>query len=1196
MLSPEEIADQRELLQAHRRTLDHYLRQVASLGSAYTPPGVINGIYEARDNIKRIRDHLSACNVSVEHRPTDEQSSAEELPIRIVPYQIPEIPHYYIERPEAQRKLQHALLAETGSALITLYGMSGTGKSTLAAHVARDIKETFPDGILWGNLDNLNPADQFLSFLGTLDSTWHHSAPSEKTNLRDVFWQRMHDRNTRLLIVFDNVKDTRQLLELLPHDIKTTNQCRIVAIGLNRFAAPSLSAHEQHMSYFSEKEAETLFRTQLGTEHFKLYLHQLHEISQKLEFVPQLLVAAAKEFVDRKISPNMYLLRLRKGEDQLDKVVNAIEEGLALTIQALTSEQAELFEAIGAFGDGDWTAAMLAAITLQSPARVRQILAVLSEHDLVKIIGGDRYHTNTLVRDFARKCFEKRPEYNRRAAYNLLARYCLDLAQNPDAALAGNTDLHRVPGQAFDHTDPAFVRAFCAGLLPEVSHFRRVLDWAISDKAWDVLLRFASVSSLELHIQLIANSFEIQKSATMATFVEPIIWQHGERIEFQTQSYGHSANWRVRSCPPDKQPVKPSVSKAQVLYSQSIPPNEAITCELTLTILVGQIIDGLLDTMCLMNAQWIGVRAGGLICKYVSIISGCFLACDMSQSIWVGCDAQHVTMRGSSLSYALLQDVKFHGADLREMNLTGAVLDNVDMRGANLRDANMVGTMLKDVDLRGADLRSVNLSGAMLKDVDLRDADLRGANLTAAQADGVELNGCRIDNVTWAGVRPHRFMLEDSALLKEIEQAAAQPVDAVVKHISRRWRPTAALDRLTNRKTDKINHTTSAPSDPVLPDFSNADLRGVSLQSRVLTQYILRGADLRAAHLREVILENADLSDASLRAADLQNANLAKSNLRGADLRTAILNRANLQQADLTKAILRSAQLVQANLHGAQLKGADLRFANCSAVNLSNAGLQDADLTNADLRRARLHDANFCDAQLHSANLAEAIFTDANLADASCIGANFRDATIAEKQLAQAERLDRATLPAGERVEVFDGVGDITISSQTGLRFAHFDGIFEQLDLHGRDMRGVHLDGMFKRIMLAGADLAYGRLRGKFSRINCSTANLTFGRLSGTFFDVNFRSANFQGASLSNANLVNVNLTGALNLSDDQLRHAKRLRGTKLPDGSPYKGQFDLTGDREDALKANINPDDPGAMERFLDGSRPKFVPPPSSS
>jgi len=181
-------------------------------------------------------------------------------------------------------------------------------------------------------------------------------------------------------------------------------------------------------------------------------------------------------------------------------------------------------------------------------------------------------------------------------------------------------------------------------------------------------------------------------------------------------------------------------------------------------------------------------------------------------------------------------------------------------------------------------------------------------------------------------------------------------------------------------------------------------------------------------------------------------------------------------------------------------------------------------------------------------------------------------------------------------VEVLAAPDYESITPSIDLRFAHLDGIFKRIDLSGRGMRGAHLDGMFVEVNLAGVDLSYGRLVGDFSQVDCTGANLSSARLSGTFVEVDFCSADFQGANLSGASLINVDLRDARNVSDDQLRQASRLRGTLMPDGSRYDGRFDLAGDREDAPKAGVDPDDPAAMARFLDGSKPKFVPPKRSS
>lgn len=77
MLSPEDISRQRELLNIHRQTLHHYLRQQATLGNAYTPPAVASGISEARAEIRRIKTMLRAQGAVVTDDPQDDASDGD---------------------------------------------------------------------------------------------------------------------------------------------------------------------------------------------------------------------------------------------------------------------------------------------------------------------------------------------------------------------------------------------------------------------------------------------------------------------------------------------------------------------------------------------------------------------------------------------------------------------------------------------------------------------------------------------------------------------------------------------------------------------------------------------------------------------------------------------------------------------------------------------------------------------------------------------------------------------------------------------------------------------------------------------------------------------------------------------------------------------------------------------------------------
>jgi hypothetical protein len=71
----EEIDDQRELLDAHRRTLAVYLKQRAQFGSAHTPPSVEHGIREARAAIRRIKATLHGWGASAANHPDDEDAA-----------------------------------------------------------------------------------------------------------------------------------------------------------------------------------------------------------------------------------------------------------------------------------------------------------------------------------------------------------------------------------------------------------------------------------------------------------------------------------------------------------------------------------------------------------------------------------------------------------------------------------------------------------------------------------------------------------------------------------------------------------------------------------------------------------------------------------------------------------------------------------------------------------------------------------------------------------------------------------------------------------------------------------------------------------------------------------------------------------------------------------------------------------------
>ena len=87
-----------------------------------------------------------------------------------MPFQVPSLPSYYVDRPDARNRLKSALLNEefhtTGTLVISaIYGLGGIGKSVLASALAHEpeVQAKFPDGVLWVTLGQQPESLAFLS-------------------------------------------------------------------------------------------------------------------------------------------------------------------------------------------------------------------------------------------------------------------------------------------------------------------------------------------------------------------------------------------------------------------------------------------------------------------------------------------------------------------------------------------------------------------------------------------------------------------------------------------------------------------------------------------------------------------------------------------------------------------------------------------------------------------------------------------------------------------------------------------------------------------------------------------------------------------------------------------------------------------------------------------------------------------------
>lgn len=122
-----------------------------------------------------------------------------------------------------------------------------------------------------------------------------------------------------------------------------------------------------------------------------------------------------------------------------------------------------------------------------------------------------------------------------------------------------------------------------------------------------------------------------------------------------------------------------------------------------------------------------------------------------------------------------------------------------------------------------------------------------------------------------------------------------------------------------------------------------------------------------------------------------------------------------LKGSDLTQANLSGADLTEAHLQGTDLSGAHLEEADLGGADLSGAKLSGAYLRDADLSGATLIGSDLSDAQGRFESGARMDGTELEGADLG--GADLTNAEVTEEQLREAQSLDGATMPNGQKYE-----------------------------------------------------------------------------------------------------------------------------------------------------------------------------------
>jgi DNA-directed RNA polymerase specialized sigma24 family protein len=396
MPTQDDIERQQQILDAHRATLAHYLIQRAQLGADYAPPGVTNGINEARAGIAHCKAALHKLSVDVEDLP-DDLEAATTPEARRVPRMLREPAPDFVGRVEEIEQLTRAVLqaARQGAvaAITGVRGMGGVGKSELAYAVAQRLAPHFPDGQL---LIELQGASSPLEVEGALRRLL--IALGETVELQQLDLPTLQGRyrsalyGKRLLILADDAGDAQQARPLMP-----PAGCALLITSRHRFVLPGMTTLD--LRTLPPADAERLvidICPRIGG--------QAAELARLCGYLPLALrVSASLLATNDDLPVPVYLARLADERTRLAQLRDPdmpdldVEASLRLSYDALDSAAQQALYIMSTF-PLNFSAQLVAAIIPNEPEAILQRLrrrsliewdattSRYSLHDLIRVL------------------------------------------------------------------------------------------------------------------------------------------------------------------------------------------------------------------------------------------------------------------------------------------------------------------------------------------------------------------------------------------------------------------------------------------------------------------------------------------------------------------------------------------------------------------------------------------------------------------------------------------------------------------------------------------------------------------------------------------------------------------------------------------------------------------------------------------
>ena len=357
---------------------------------------------------------------------------AVDRPTAVVPQQLPAARGVFVGRTRELRAMVDLLgSASDGEAesMIVLHGLGGIGKTALALHWAHRVREQFPDGQLFIDLQGYGPGEpvdagaalhSLLIGVGIPEAQIPGDVEARSSMLRTMLAGR------RTLLVLDNALDADHVRPLIPGPgslavVTSRNQLHGLAVREG--------AHLIALDLLSSAESKELLRAKLPAR--QVGDHILGELADLCGHVPLALsIAAERSASASALEMTLLINELRERPRRLGALAVGDDSGdlravFARSYRALDPWAARAFRLLGLHLGSQFGLSAAAALLGTTKHDAGSVLDRLADQHLLRRAAGRRFAFHELVRAYA---VELTHQEGSRPARNWAARDMLSLA------------------------------------------------------------------------------------------------------------------------------------------------------------------------------------------------------------------------------------------------------------------------------------------------------------------------------------------------------------------------------------------------------------------------------------------------------------------------------------------------------------------------------------------------------------------------------------------------------------------------------------------------------------------------------------------------------------------------------------------------------------------------------------------------